>query len=272
VDRNEVISVLRLAASASDPSSTGELTRLVDAVAARGLTPEDAALAIAPRAAVRLVAAGYPDVALEVIRSAPAAPTAFTAVRDGRVFAWLPGFDDPRYGAPDDAYDISDRIVLRSGADEVRGEDGRCVIGGFAHLSLLVAEPDDDVIVILRCADGRRHEITARRTRRSDRDAAEGSDGRRLAWSGFVADIDAAVLLDEPGLWQVEIALAQNGVTRRQRLAPTAACGLAATLPVRLPAGSGRELRVRADGRRRLELVAAPHRSRLRRHFSLRAS
>ncbi len=39
-------------------------------------------------------------------------------VRGESVFAWLPGFRDPRASVPDDVYDITDLVAVRGGADE----------------------------------------------------------------------------------------------------------------------------------------------------------
>ena len=58
-----------------------------------------------------------------------------TCVEAPNVYVELPGFRDPRYGAPDEAYEVGSAIKLRSHVDElVVGSPHR--IGGWAALEI----------------------------------------------------------------------------------------------------------------------------------------
>ncbi|MGI8677842.1 MAG: hypothetical protein ACR2LX_03980 [Jatrophihabitans sp.] len=137
-----------------------------------------------------------------------------TVLEGGRVYAWLPGFRDPRWRVPDDVYDISEHVRLTVGLDEARIRGGRLELGGYAYLTQLAARADDHVVVVLRTGDATELAIPAERRRRSDLVKGTGEELTRLAWAGWSAAVDLAPVLAAAGTWTVRIRFARDGVER----------------------------------------------------------
>jgi hypothetical protein len=209
-----------------------------------GLSGDEAGLDVTARTAVRLAERGLVRLALDVARYHVEGNPVFTTVQDGRVFAWLPGFRDPRCAAPDDAYDLTDRVLLDGGVDEVRAADGTLLIGGFCYLSQLPARPDDDVTVVLRREDGLSQRVAADRVRRPDLTRRAAAEVDRLAWTGFCAEIDPGLFGGERATWAVEVELGQDGVVRTGPLVASRAAGLPGLLPFDLRLDDRNSIRV----------------------------
>lgn len=215
-----------------------------------------------PRAAVamRLLHAGAYDAAWAVIldnavgvveqtlrtstssgarRTAEPLPLA-TLVEPPEAYAWLPGFRDPRYKAPDAAYRITDSVTASVRLDEAWWDGTVLVLAGLASMRHLVASADDDMTIVLRRDEQHQVSIGAQRVRRPDLVRGSGAELTRAAWSGFVGRIDTASLAR--GLWSVRLRLSQQGVTREVRLGRTRLDAVAASAVTR--AGGRAEVRV----------------------------
>lgn len=131
-----------------------------------------------------------------------------------KVYAWLPGFRDPRYGAPDSCYDISGLVKLRTRVDAVRVEGNQLVAGGSASLSLVMPDADERVRLIARLDDETRVVVTGRRLRRPDLVTGVGDGLRRAAWSGWSARLDLRKLRRHPGDWGLQLDVTHEGVRR----------------------------------------------------------
>lgn len=142
----------------------------------------------------------------------------FTVVDGGRAYGWLPGFRDPRWGAPDSVFDVSADVVLRSNLDEARVADDRLVLSGWAYLTLLATSADDTVAVAWESSDGRREVLPARRLRRSDLVKGTGADLTRLTWAGWAAEVDLSRLATRPGDWRATLSLAHGELARTAEL------------------------------------------------------
>lgn len=187
-----------------------------------------------------------------------------TRVVDGRVYAWLPGFRDPRWNVPDEVYDIDADVVLRNQLEVVTVSGTSLRLVGSGYLGLLETSPDDRVSVELLGPAGARESIPAQRVRRSDDVRLSGPELTRLAWSGWTATIDLAPVLAVPGSWRVNLEVVQQGAQRiaplGRRRAPIAS-DEALDVPHLL---RGRELRVVSDGSARLSLRVSKVRNPLR--------
>jgi hypothetical protein len=138
---------------------------------------------------------------------------------DGRVFAWLPGFRDPRWSVPDEVYDIGHFVVLRATLDHATIDDrGVLRLRGSAFLGQLRTEPDDVVTVRLFGPTGAHHAVAATRLRRPDLVKARGPELRRLAWGGWQVAVPLADLAPVSGAWHVAVEIAQGPVVRREPL------------------------------------------------------
>jgi hypothetical protein len=213
--------------------------RLLAAVAAE--LPDDGGTSLRPRerVAIRLLRAGAFDAAWAVLRdngvgvtteelrantSAGVRPTAWrlplsTLVEPPRVFAWLPGFRDPRLTAPDEAYDVSDLVTVALRLDELWWDGPRLALAGSAYLRHLPAQPSDDVSLVLRHGSGAQVTVACERLRRPDL-VTDGIDSvSRRAWTGWSARVDGRALRPS-GLWKPSLRITTRGLERETRLAP----------------------------------------------------
>lgn len=142
-----------------------------------------------------------------------------TRVEPPHVYAWLPGFRDPRHGAPDAAYDITALVTPRVRLDEMWWDGATLVLAGSAHLRNLTATEDDAVAVVLTHTSGRQHVSPGERRRRPDLVRGTGADLTRLAWAGWSARVDTRALT--PGGWRVDLRVTQSGVERDAPLGRT---------------------------------------------------
>ncbi|HEX3898091.1 MAG TPA: hypothetical protein VHW74_02890 [Mycobacteriales bacterium] len=139
-----------------------------------------------------------------------------TAIESPHVYADLPGFRDPRYSAPDAAYEIGDAIKLRCQIDEViPGTAPK--LSGWAALDLLQTEPDESVAVVARSED-REIRWAGMRHRRADLVGGTRDTLRRRAWAGWSAELDPAKLATDGGQWMLWLEVGHRGVARRVRL------------------------------------------------------
>jgi hypothetical protein len=167
-----------------------------------------------------------------------------TRVEPPEVYAWLPGFRDPRYGAPDAAYAVSDLVKASVRLDEAWWDGTVLELGGRATLRLLPTAPDDEVTVVL-VRDERQHEdVAARRVRRPDLVRGSGAELTEPAWSGFAARLDVATV--PRGVWSLRLRVSQQGITREVRLGRSRLDAVAAT--TRTGGGRRAELRAGAAG------------------------
>jgi hypothetical protein len=175
-----------------------------------------------------------------------------THLEDGRVYAWLPGFRDPRYGVPDEVYAIDSDVILRGDVDlaELRGRTLR--LHGTAYLGLLEAGPRGRVALSLAGPDGAAHQVEATRVRRPDHVKSSGPDLTRLAWSGWHAEFDITPLLAVAGTWRITVELDEQGVQRSRVLgrsrSPLAATPLFENNPALELSGRAVRLDNAADG------------------------
>jgi hypothetical protein len=141
-----------------------------------------------------------------------------TLAEDGQVYAWLPGFRDPRYDVPDEVYAIDREVVLR-GELEVALLHGRELrLFGIAYLGQLEAGAQDRVSIEFSGPEGAKHRAAGVRVRRPDHVKPNGPDLTRLAWSGWYANVDLRPLLATPGAWRANLELEEQGVRRTRRL------------------------------------------------------
>jgi hypothetical protein len=269
LDRSEVYRAVRAAAAQARTAPAPDvLWAVAAAIASRGAVGDESALTIHARTAVRLLERGAAAAAWGVAVHAVTRQPLRTAMDGDRVYAWLSGFRDPRVGVGDDAYDISDRIVLRTGVEEVFDAGTGVVVAGWAHLAHLVAGESEKVAVVLRRGDGEELRTPATRVRRPDRVKPRGAELTRLAWSGFRAEVPVEPLLAGAGRWHLEIEIAAEGVVRRA--AGTRAQGgiVDRAQPYAVSRQAGRILLVRAGPRGRLTLEVLPAWSAVRRSLA----
>lgn len=187
-----------------------------------------------PRTVFRLLRAGAFDAAWEVLidnaagvvdelsdastatgsaRSASRLPL-LTRVEPPKVFADLPGFRDPRFGAPDDCYDITGVVRMRQHLDEVCVADSAATFGGWAALDALVTGADEQVRLIAASRDND-VAVSGRRLRRPDLVSETGDAWARRAWAGWTARLDLADPRLVVGSWALSLELEHAGVLRR---------------------------------------------------------
>jgi hypothetical protein len=220
------------------------------------------ALAPRPRTVLRLLRAGAPLVAWQVLKDNAAGvvadPTAIgelsrsplrPLVEAPRVFAQLPGFRDPRFSAPEDCYDLTDRVRLRHHLDEISidATPGTLTFGGWAALDLVESGPDEHVRLLLRNDDGE-VSVAGVRHRRADQAGGRGDALLRRAWSGWsvTLDVDKAGL--DVGRWVLALEVEHDGVRRHAPIGAEVSDLARATTRGRTQLG-GRALWWEASGR-----------------------
>lgn len=140
-----------------------------------------------------------------------------TRVDPPQVFAWLPGLRDPRYDAPEPAYDITELVTLRVRLEEMWWDRHGLVLAGTAFLRYIAAGRHDVVEIVCTSGTGQQHVVRAERRRRPDHVRGVGGDLTRLAWSGWAAKLARA---DFPasGEWRLALRLTESGITRSAEL------------------------------------------------------
>jgi hypothetical protein len=220
--------------SVDAPSAT--LAAAADLV--RGVSPVSVdAMAPRPRTVFRLLGSGALEAAWQVLvdnatglvdesfreSTATGAPrTAWrlpllTKLEPPRVFADLPGFRDPRYGAPDDCYDITQAVRLRHELDEVCVEGSAVTFGGWCALDALVTGPDERVRVVASC-DGEDLWVDGRRRRRPDLWSRTGVAAERRVWAGWSAAMDLTDPRLATGDWTLRLEVDHAGIVRSEPL------------------------------------------------------
>ncbi|HVY10052.1 MAG TPA: hypothetical protein VHB18_07905 [Mycobacteriales bacterium] len=142
-----------------------------------------------------------------------------TAVESPDVFAQFPGFRDPRYGVPDEIYEVGAAIKLRCHVDDVIAGK-RPVLAGWAALDVLDTEPTESVVVVAR-HEGVEISWPGSRQRRPDQVGGSRDTLRRRAWSGWRVAIDPSDL-SAAGRWTLWLAIGQRGFSRRARIGKSA--------------------------------------------------
>lgn len=238
LDKTALISLhdlLRAATGLADEEPAELLRRAADAVgAAEDATVES--LAPRPRVVMRLLRAAalsaawlvVNDNATGVVRRDFRASTSsgadrtewplplLTAVEPPRIYAQLPTFRDPRYGVPDELFEIGSAIKLRCHVDEVAA--GRYpTIGGWAALDHLTTDPDEQVAVVV-AQDDREVRWPATRLRRADLVGGNRETIRRRAWAGWSAECRLDELVEPNGRWTLSVEVNHRGLVRRARI------------------------------------------------------
>jgi hypothetical protein len=187
-----------------------------------------------PRTVFRLLRAGQPvaawhvlaENAVGVVDRAFAAATAtgaarassrlplLTRVEAPMVFAELPGFRDPRYAAPDECYDLTDRIALRLRVEEIDVGATAVSLGGWAALDLLTTGPGEAVTLVASGLGGD-VAVTGSRRRRPDLVGTRGDALTRRAWAGWSASVDLTSPRFRNGTWTLSLQIDHAGVVRR---------------------------------------------------------
>jgi hypothetical protein len=256
VDRTVVQGHLRDAVRAGRSHAVpAEIERLAAAMRDGTLATDEHRLSVHGRTAVRLLEADAPAPAWLTILHEVMRQPLVTVVDEGRAYAWLPGFRDPRVGVPDWIYEITDRVVAKCAVEDIRWESGNCVIGGWAHFSYLTTNPDEMVrLVLRRDDDGHELRVPAYRRRRPDRVKATGLELTRLAWAGFLAKVPGNLVFGRHGSLTVMIELERDGLVRRQAPSRVRGTVLDQSLPFTLSRRAGHVVRAGWDVHDHLEL------------------
>jgi hypothetical protein len=187
-----------------------------------------------PRTVFRLLRHGLLDAAWEVLidnatgvvnepfnasTATGAARTAWrlpllTRIEPPLVFADMPGFRDPRYGAPDECYDITRSIRLRHQLDEIVVEGATVSFGGWAALDALTTAADEQVRLVATHSDVE-VATACRRLRRPDLVAGTDDALERRAWAGWSTSIDLADPRLVAGAWALSLEVEHCGISRR---------------------------------------------------------
>lgn len=139
-----------------------------------------------------------------------------TSVEPPYVFADLPGFRDPRYGVPDELYEVGAAMKLRCHVDEVAA--GRHpVLSGWAALDLLTTDPDE-AVAIVATQDGHDVGWPGVRLRRADLVGGNRDTIRRRAWAGWTVECRPQDLGERTGRWALSVEVSHDGLVRRARI------------------------------------------------------
>ncbi|MGI5164722.1 CDP-glycerol glycerophosphotransferase family protein [Spirillospora sp. CA-253888] len=144
-------------------------------------------------------------------------------VRRGRLrkrwYAEYPFFEDAAKGVPLEVYEVNDELKLWSNVDEMRWQDGRLRIEGHANFErLAVAAPADLGLrawLERKGRGGRRVPLDVVRSHRPDVTGDSHQGAVSYDWSGFVAEIDPALLKTNgkwrPGSWRLRVEASVPG-------------------------------------------------------------
>lgn len=171
-------------------------------------------------------AVGVVDETFDVATSSGARRTSWrlpltTLVEPPSVYAWLPGFRDPRFDTNESAYDITDLVSVALRLDEMWWDGPRLLLAGSAYLRHMGTAPADAVEVVFAHADGGAPvEFRGKRVRRPDFVGGTGEQLTQRAWSGWSAECDVR-RLPRTGLWKPSLRVTQDDITRQARLAPS---------------------------------------------------
>ncbi len=139
-----------------------------------------------------------------------------TAVEPPDVYAELPGFRDPRYGVPDELYEIGSAIRLRCHVDEV-AVGRRPTISGWAALDH-VTTGADEAVALVAVQDGREVRWPGTRVRRADLVGGNRETIRRRAWAGWAVECRPDDLAATTGRWSLSVEVVHRGLVRRARI------------------------------------------------------
>jgi hypothetical protein len=211
----------------TDGASYPELpTGLIDALRrALGTVPARAwdQLNTRPRTAYRLIAAGEDVAAWELLTEGvrlardgvERMEPAHVHVDGGRVFAWLPGFRDPRFGVPDECYELTDDVKLRSRVDTAELTADSLTLAGTAYLTRSVRTGQTERVSLVLSRSGMDDIVVAgNRHRRPDLVSGTGTELRRRAWSGWSVTVALASLPAGSARYRLTLAI-EHGALRR---------------------------------------------------------
>jgi len=174
------------------------------------------ALNTRPRTAYRLIVAGADQAAWDLLTEATRLvregveriTPAYVHIDGARVFAWLPGFRDPRYGAPEECYELSEAVKLQVRVDDVSLTPDALSLAGTAYLSRNVSTSAGERITAVLHRDGVPDVVVeGARHRRPDQVSGTGTELTRRAWSGWSVSISLAALAAGSGRWRISLAI-----------------------------------------------------------------
>jgi hypothetical protein len=170
-----------------------------------------------------------------------------TLAEGGHVYAWLPGFRDPRWDLPEEVYRIDADVVARGALEQATVAAGHLTLYGTAWLSHLTASPDDEIVVLFDGPDGAAHRARAGRTRRPELVKPRGPELTRLAWGGWHARVPLEPLAAVPGTWRTRIRIEEQGIHRAGALGLRRRGPLAGPEPATQHERAGRALCLGSD-------------------------
>ena len=154
------------------------------------------------RVCFALIRAGRLDELLEVVRYRQSGAEPDTLVEDGRVYARLPYFRDPRADVPDGCFEVTDRVSTVRRLDRAEWRRGSLELSFLARLTLLPAEDSRTSLVLRERGSGQEHHLPVRPGFDADIEPGTAADGRPLP----------------VGLWDVSVRVAGSGIVREGRL------------------------------------------------------
>jgi hypothetical protein len=184
-----------------------------------------------PRTAFRLIAAGEDVAAWELLTEGvrlagdgvEKVEPAHVHVDGERVFAWLPGFRDPRFGVPDDCYELSDDVKAKARIDTAELTPETLTLAGTAFLTRSVRTgPQERVALVLSRSDQPDVVVPGIRHRRPDLVSGGGTALRRHAWSGWSVTVNLLALPSGAGRYRLSLQLRHGDVQRTCALGGTA--------------------------------------------------
>ncbi|MCD0453178.1 CDP-glycerol glycerophosphotransferase family protein [Actinocorallia sp. API 0066] len=150
----------------------------------------------------------------EVLRGEAEAESA-PVVRCGRVRRrWLaayPFLHDPEVGVPDDVYDVTDELQLRTRVKDVWWEGDVLFLEGHAYISRIETLPQDRMRAwVVEAKTGKRRRCGLRRVPAPEATVASAQSAVSHDASGFVLEIPAL----PRGDWRVVLELSSGGLKR----------------------------------------------------------
>lgn len=138
-----------------------------------------------------------------------------TRTEAGKVYAWLPGFRDPRYDAPAECFEMTDRVVQRSHLDAAALAKRHLHLSGWTSLAYLDTRADERVSVTMTTPDLPDVVVPARRRRRPDLVKGTGEALTRRVWAGWSADVDLNRLaVHGSASWELSVTIERDGISR----------------------------------------------------------
>jgi len=147
-----------------------------------------AAVPVWERVAFELLLRGRVEETIQLVRDRSAAKTSFEVHRKRtRLLAELPYLGDPAVGVPDAAYDVTNRLPVRTTIDELAVDGAALTVTGYALIDKVPFEHPWSALRYLHLRDGSGHTVRAlaRHYRRPDATATFGSATAAYDLSGY---------------------------------------------------------------------------------------